>query len=72
MQLKPQHETFSVYFNIDSGSGRTRGVLTQANDMAKPIFLDLMQPFEELGISAAVPRNDWGTDHQALPEILQD
>jgi Iap family predicted aminopeptidase len=79
MQLKPGHETFSVYFNIDTGSGRTRGVLTQANDMAKPIFLELMQPFQELGITAAVPRNDWGTDHQAfdavgLPsfDLLQD
>ena len=79
MQLKLGHETFSVYFNIDTGSGRTRGVLTQANDMAKPIFLELMQPFQELGISVAVPRNDWGTDHQSfdavgLPsfDLLQD
>jgi len=79
MELKPQHETFSVYFNIDTGTGRTRGILTQANDMVKPVFLDWMQPFEELGISAVVPRNDWGTDHQAfdavgLPsfDLLQD
>jgi hypothetical protein len=79
MQLKPQHETFSVYFNIDTGSGRTRGILTQANDRVKPIFLEQMQPFEENGISVAVPRNDWGTDHQAfdavgLPsfDLLQD
>jgi hypothetical protein len=69
MQLMPGHETFSVYYNIDAGSGRTRGVLTQANDMAKPIFLDLMQPFEELGISAALPRNEWGTDHQAFDAV---
>jgi len=79
MQLKPQHETFSVYFNIDTGSGRTRGILTQANDRVKPIFLEQMRPFEENGISVAVPRNDWGTDHQAfdavgLPsfDLLQD
>jgi carboxypeptidase Q len=79
MELRPQHETFSVYFNIDTGTGRTRGILAQANDMVKPIFLDWMQPFEELGISAVVPRNDWGTDHQAfdavgLPsfDLLQD
>jgi Iap family predicted aminopeptidase len=69
MQLKPQHETFSVYFNIDSGSGRTRGVLTQGNDMVKPIFLELMQPFREHGISATVPRNEWGTDHQAFDAV---
>ena len=56
MKLTPRHDTFSVYFNIDTGSGSTRGILTQANDMVKPIFLDWMQPFEELGISAAVPR----------------
>ena len=79
MKLKPEHETFSVYFNIDTGSGRTRGVLTQANDMVKPIFTEQMQPFVELGINAVVPRNDWGTDHMAfdavgLPafDLLQD
>jgi len=79
MDLKPEHETFSAYFNIDTGSGRTRGILTQGNDMVKPIFADLMQPFEELGVTAIVPRNDWGTDHMAfdavgLPafDLLQD
>jgi carboxypeptidase Q len=79
MALKPEHENFSVYFNIDTGSGRTRGILTQANDMVKPIFAEQIQPFEELGITTLVPRNDWGTDHQSfdavgLPafDLLQD
>ncbi len=79
MQLKPGHETFSVYFNIDTGSGRTRGILTQENDMVRPIFESLIQPFKENGISTVVPRNDWGTDHMAfdavgLPsfDLLQD
>ena len=69
MQLKPEHERFSTYFNIDAGSGRTRGVLTQANDMVRPIFESLMQPFKENGISAIVPRNDWGTDHMAFDSV---
>ncbi|MGH8034524.1 MAG: M20/M25/M40 family metallo-hydrolase, partial [Lysobacterales bacterium] len=79
MALKPDHDTFSVYFNIDTGSGRTRGILTQANDMVQPIFAAQMQPFNELGATAVVPRNDWGTDHMAfdavgLPafDLLQD
>ena len=79
MQLKPGHETFSVYFNIDTGSGRTRGILTQENDMVRPIFESLIRPFKENGISTIVPRNDWGTDHMAfdavgLPsfDLLQD
>ena len=30
MALEPAHDTFSVYFNIDTGSGKTRGVLSRA------------------------------------------
>jgi Zn-dependent M28 family amino/carboxypeptidase len=69
MVLKPEHERFSVYYNIDTGSGRTRGILTQANDMVRPIFVDLMAPFAEHGITAIVPRNDWGTDHQSFDAV---
>ena len=69
MHLKPEHERFSTYFNIDAGSGRTRGILTQANDMVRPIFESLMQPFKENGISTIVPRNDWGTDHMAFDSV---
>jgi carboxypeptidase Q len=79
MRLKNEHDTFSAYFNIDTGSGKTRGILTQANDMVKPILAQAMEPFVEHGISTLVPRNDWGTDHQAfdavgLPafDLLQD
>jgi len=69
MQLKPEHERFSIYLNIDTGSGRARGILTQANDMVRPIFESLMQPFNENGISTIVPRNDWGTDHMAFDSV---
>ena len=79
MAFKPAHKLFSVYYNIDTGTGRTRGILTQANDMVRPIFEELMTPFAEHGIVAVVPRNDWGTDHQpfdavGLPafDLLQD
>jgi len=66
---KPAHEKFSVYYNIDTGSGRTRGILTQANDMVRPIFQQLMEPFAEHGIFTLVPRNDWGTDHQSFDAV---
>jgi hypothetical protein len=69
MELKPEHERFSVYYNIDTGSGRTRGLLTQANDMVRPIFEELMAPFAEHGIYTIVPRNDWGTDHQSFDAV---
>jgi hypothetical protein len=79
MQLKPGHKTFSTYFNIDTGSGKTRGILTQANAAVLPIFESLIKPFNEHGITTVVPRKDWGTDHMAfdavgLPsfDLLQD
>ena len=69
MQLKPQHQNISAYFNIDTGSGKTRGILTQGNDMVGPIFEQVMQPFKEHGISIISPRNDWGTDHMAFDAV---
>jgi hypothetical protein len=79
MALEPAHADFSVYFNIDTGTGRTRGVLTQGNDAAKPFFTAMIEPFVEHGVTTLVPRNDWGTDHMAfdavgLPsfDLLQD
>lgn len=69
MQLQPEHERFSTYFNIDTGSGRTRGIFTQANDMVRPIFEDLIKPFRENGVTTLVPRNDWGTDHMAFDAV---
>lgn len=69
MTLKPAHEQFSVYYNIDTGSGRTRGILSQANDSVRPILEALMAPFAEHGISTLVPRNDWGTDHQSFDAV---
>ena len=79
MALEPAHDTFSVYFNIDTGSGKTRGVLSQGNDMVRAFLIGVMEPFAEHGVTTVVPRNDWGTDHMAfdavgLPsfDLLQD
>ncbi len=38
MQLKPEHEKLSAYFNIDNGTGRIRGVWTQNNFGAQKVF----------------------------------
>ena len=79
MQLQPAHETFSAYFNIDTGTGKTRGILTQRIPGALPIFESLVKPFAELGVTTVVPRKDFQTDHESfdavgLPafDLLQD
>jgi hypothetical protein len=79
MRLKPAHESFSAYFNIDTGSGKTRGILTQRIAAAQPIFESLVKPFREHGVTTVVPRKDFQTDHESfdavgLPsfDLLQD
>ncbi|MDH4124839.1 MAG: M20/M25/M40 family metallo-hydrolase [Gammaproteobacteria bacterium] len=79
MQLRPAHDSFSAYFNIDTGSGKTRGILTQRIPGALAIFESLVKPFAEHGVTTVVPRKDFQTDHESfdavgLPsfDLLQD
>jgi hypothetical protein len=48
MQIKPEHETVSAYFNLDNGSGKIRGVYLQGNDAARPVFERWLSPFRDL------------------------
>lgn len=66
--LTPEHEKFSVYFNVD-WYGKFRGVYLQGNDAARPIFKAWMAPFEDVGMSWIVPGNTGGTDHMAFLEV---
>jgi hypothetical protein len=63
MQLKPEHNTFSVYFNVDNGTGQIRGVYTQGNDAGRSVFEAWMQPFKDFGMTTLTARGTGGTDH---------
>jgi hypothetical protein len=67
--LKPAHETFSGYFNVDNGTGKIRGVYLQGNEAVAPIFREWMKPFEALGMRTLTIRNTGGTDHQAFDGV---
>lgn len=69
MALKPGHSKLSVYFNLDNGSGRIRGVYLQGNDMMRPIFEAWFEPFRDLGAGAITIANTGGTDHLAFDEV---
>lgn len=70
MQLKqPEHENFDVYFNIDNGSGKLRGVYLQGNDSAAPIFTEWMKPFASMGMNTLTIRNTGGTDHLSYDAV---
>ena len=63
LNIKPEWDKVSVYFNLDNGSGRIRGVYLQENAMAQPIFEKWMEPFKDLGMTTLTMRNTGGTDH---------
>jgi carboxypeptidase Q len=62
-RLKPAHEKFSVYFNLDNGAGKIRGIYAQGNEAVVPIFRAWLVPFHDLGAATVSLRNTGGTDH---------
>jgi hypothetical protein len=67
--VKPEHEKFAGYFNLDNGTGKIRGVYLQGNMQVAPIFKDWMKPFESLGMRTLSPANTGGTDHLAFDAV---
>jgi len=69
LQLKPDYDKLSVYFNIDNGTGALRGIYLQGNDAVAPIFREWMEPFRSLGMTTITIRNTGGTDHQSFDAV---
>jgi hypothetical protein len=67
--LKPEHEKFSSYFNIDNGTGKVRGIYLQGNDKVRDIFSQWLQPFNDLGATTVTISNTGGTDHQSFDRV---
>lgn len=66
---EPEHSKFDVYFNIDNGSGKLRGVYLQGNQGAEPIFREWMKPFADSGMNTISIQNTGGTDHQSFDAV---
>ncbi|HLW99388.1 MAG TPA: M28 family peptidase [Candidatus Acidoferrales bacterium] len=66
---QPAHDKFSVYFNIDNGSGKLRGVYLQGNEAARPVFQEWMKPFESMGMNTISISNTGGTDHLSYDAV---
>jgi carboxypeptidase Q len=69
IQLKPEHQKISAYFNLDNGSGRIRGVYLQENAAVGPIFAQWIEPLKDLGVSTISVRNTGGTDHESFDAV---
>jgi hypothetical protein len=69
LTLKPEHAKLSAYFNIDNGTGKIRGVYTQQNAGAAPIFEAWLKPFADVDAKAVTQRNTGGTDHLSFDAV---
>jgi carboxypeptidase Q len=67
--VKPEQAKVSVYFNVDNGTGKIRGIYTQENSAVAPIFDAWMKPFHDLGMDTLSTRNTGGTDHLSFDAV---
>jgi len=59
----PEYDNFSVYFNMDNGAGKFRGIYLQENEATRPIFTEWIKPFKDMGMTHLSYRNTGSTDH---------
>jgi hypothetical protein len=69
IETKPAHAQLSGYFNLDNGSGKIRGIYTQNNVAAAPIFEAWLEPFHDLGADTVTNRDTGGTDHVPFDRV---
>jgi hypothetical protein len=76
---RPDAEKFSFYINLDTGSGKIRGVLMNRNEALRPILRAWLAPFQEMGATTLTLKGTRSSDHASFEavnitniEFLQD
>jgi hypothetical protein len=69
LELKPDQQKISGYFNVDNGTGKILGVYLQENAAEAPIFAQWIEPLKDLGVTAISMRNTEGTDHESFDAV---
>jgi len=69
VELKPEQQKISGYFNLDNGTGKIRGVYLQQNAAIASIFQQWIQPLSDLGVTTITMRDTGGTDHEAFDSV---
>lgn len=64
-----EYENLSVYFNLDNGAGKIRGIYGSSNLKAINIFNQWFAPFKDLGVTKAVNRGAGATDHRSFQSV---
>lgn len=66
---RPGWDKLSVYFNLDNGSGKIRGIYAEGNQAAVPIFQAWQKPFESMGVSTVAVHGNGGSDNYMLHSV---
>ncbi len=69
VKKKKDYQRFSVYFNVDHGSGKIRGIYAEQNTRAAKIFEQWFSPFHDLGAQTVVLNTTDQTDHVTFDEV---
>jgi len=69
IQLKPDQQKISGYFNLDNGTGKILGVYLEQNAAVAPIFTQWIEPLRDLGVTAITMRGTEGTDHESFDAV---
>jgi carboxypeptidase Q len=69
MKLTPQQKKVSVYFNLDGGTGKIRGIYLQNNEKVRDIFSVWLQPFAAMGATGITSSNFGGSDHLSFDAV---
>jgi carboxypeptidase Q len=64
----PDYDKFSVYFNMDNGTGQFRGVHLQGNQLVAPTFGAWMAPFHDLNVRTLSQLAKTGSDYVSFDE----
>jgi carboxypeptidase Q len=69
LTIKPEQAKLAAYFNLDNGTGKVRGIYSQENAAAVPIFEAWLEPLKDLGATTVTMRNTGGTDHLSFDAV---
>ena len=69
LSFKPGYAKLAVYFNLDNGGGKIRGIYTQENAEVVPIFEAWLAPFRDTGATTVTMKKTGGTDHQTFDGV---
>jgi hypothetical protein len=69
LTVKPEHAKLSVYFNLDNGAGKIRGIYGEDNAAAVAIFRGWFEPLADLGATLATMNRTGGSDHESFDEV---